>query len=148
MQVGKSTTDTVNHLNSLLRGEISAVETYRQALNKLDRTTYRSTLEDCARSHELRVQLLRDEVLRRGGQPAQGSGAWGSFAKLVEGAATKLGDKAAIAALEEGEDHGRNDYRRELDELDEPAKQFVQSQVLPEQNRTHDAMSMLKKSLS
>src|SRR5690349_21868968 len=133
MHTDKTTTETVNHLNSLLRGEISAVETYRQALSKLDRVAFRNTLEDCARSHETRVQLLRSEVLRRGGEPAEGSGAWGSFAKLVEGAATAFGDKAAVAALEEGEDHGRNDYKRELDSLDPTARQFVQSQLLPEQ---------------
>ena len=62
MQSNKSTEHTVDHLNSFLRGEISAVETYRQALSRLDSFAYRSTLEQCARSHEQRVQLLADEV--------------------------------------------------------------------------------------
>jgi demethoxyubiquinone hydroxylase (CLK1/Coq7/Cat5 family) len=140
--------DTVDHLNSFLRGELSAVETYRQALKKLDAFAHRATLEQCARSHEQRVQLLSEEVRRLGGDPAKGSGTWGSFAQLVEGGATLLGDKAAIAALEEGEDHGKADYRRDLGSLDGEARLFVESRVLPEQIRTHDAMSTLKKSLS
>lgn len=139
---------TVDHLNSFLRGELSAVETYRQALNKLDNSAYRMTLEQCARSHEQRVRLLAEEVRRRGAEPAHDSGAWGTFAKLVEAGAAVLGEKAAIAALEEGEDHGRDDYKRDLDDLDVPAREFIQSYVLPEQLRTHDAIRAIKKSMS
>jgi len=148
MQTSKTTENTVDHLNSFLRGELSAVETYRQALEKLDSFAYRSTLEQCARSHEQRVRVLAEEVRRRGGEPAQGSGAWGTFAKIVEGGAAVLGEKAAIAALEEGEDHGRDDYRRDLEDLDAAARQLIELQVLPEQYRTHEAMSTLKKTLS
>src|SRR5262245_8676029 len=107
-----STDATVTQLNSFLRGEISAVETYRQALEKLQDFPQRGTLEACEASHRTRVGILTDEVRRRGGEPAQGSGAWGAFAKAVEGTANTFGAKAAIAALEEGEDHGRDDYKR------------------------------------
>ena len=138
----------VDHLNSFLRGELSAVETYRQALQKLDGFSHRATLEQCARSHEQRVRLLTEEVRRLGGTPSTGSGPWGAFAKLVEGGAQIFGDKAAIAALEEGEDHGKADYRKDLKDLDGEARLFVESRVIPEQIRTHDAMSVLKKALS
>jgi len=139
---------TVDKLNSFLRGEISAVETYRQAIAKLGNTSEAPTLNDCMQSHAQRVRALEQEVRRRGGQPAQSSGPWGTFAKLVEGSATAIGEKAAIAALEEGEDHGRNDYKRELSGLEPDARSFVEQQLLPEQLRTHNALSALKKSLS
>jgi uncharacterized protein (TIGR02284 family) len=139
---------TIDQLNSFLRGELSAVETYRQALDSVESVPHRSTLETCARSHQERVALLRDEVQRRGGRPAEGSGAWGAFAKAIEGAARGFGEKAAIAALEEGEDHGRDDYKRDLKKLDEPARVLIETRVLPEQKRTHDAISALKKQLS
>ena len=138
---GEQTTDK---LNSFLRGEISAVETYRQALEKLTTSPHRQTLEECRRSHEYRAQLLRQEIRRRGGTAAESSGPWGAFAKLVEGGATLFGEKAAIAALEEGEDHGRDDYRRDLKDLDAPGKTFVEQNLLSEQLRTHQAMSNLK----
>jgi hypothetical protein len=138
----------IRQLNSFLRGELSAAETYRQALGKLDQFPQRATLEDCARSHEQRAQRLAEEVRRRGGEPAQSSGAWGGFTTLLQGGANLFGEKAAIAALEEGEDHGRDDYRRDLDSLEPDARQFVQTQMLPEQQRTHDTMSRLKKSMS
>ncbi len=138
---------TVDKLNSFLRGEISAVETYRQALEKLNDKPEAATLSDCMRSHESRVQLLRQEIRRRGGDPAEGSGPWGAFAKLVEGGARVLGEKAAIAALEEGEDHGRDDYQRDVKALDSEARSFVEQNIVPEQVRTHRALSQLKKQL-
>ena len=91
--------DTLDTLNSFLRGEISAVETYRQAIEKLRDKPEVSTLSECLRSHEQRVSLLRDEIRLRGGEPAQGSGPWGAFVKLLEGGAKLFGAKSAIAAL-------------------------------------------------
>jgi uncharacterized protein (TIGR02284 family) len=139
---------SVDVLNSFLRGEISAVETYRQALEKVERPQIRTQLQDCMQSHAQRVTLLSEQIRTLGGTPSTSSGVWGTFAKVVEGGAKTLGEKAAIAALEEGEDHGRNDYRRDLDKLDVATRQVVQTHVVPEQQRTHDAMSALKKTLS
>lgn len=141
-------TDTVDAFNSFLRGEISAVETYRQAIEKLSDKPEASTLQDCMHSHEQRVSLLSTEIERMGGKPAQGSGPWGAFVKLLEGGATLFGAKSAIAALEEGEDHGRDDYKRDAPKLEPDARSFIQEQILPEQLRTHHAMSTLKKRLS
>ena len=139
--------DTIDTLNSFLRGEISAAETYRQAIQKLRDKPEVSTLNDCLRSHEQRVSLLGSEIRRRGGEPAQGSGTWGAFAKLVEGGAQLFGAKGAIAALEEGEDHGRDDYKRDAPKLEPDARAFIQQQIVPEQLRTHQMMSSLKKRL-
>ena len=140
--------ESVDVLNSFLRGEISAVETYRQALEKVERPQLRTQLQDCMQSHAQRVTLLSEQIRTLGGTPSTSSGVWGAFAKAVEGGAKTFGEKAAISALEEGEDHGRNDYRRDLEKLDVASRQVVQTRVVPEQQRTHDAMSALKKTLS
>ena len=140
-------TQTVDQLNSFLRGELSAAESYRQALEKLASSSHRQVFEQCARSHEQRVALLSREVRRLGGSPAESSGAWGTFAKLVTNGAQAMGEKAAIMALEEGEDHGRNDYQRDLKDLDPEARRFVETQILTEQQRTHDALSAIKKAM-
>jgi hypothetical protein len=124
------------------------VEAYRQALAKLEDFTERAVLHECSRSHQERVRMLTEEVRRHGGEPAKDRGRWGAFAKLVERGAAFLGPKAAIAALERGEDHGREGYRRDLSELDPEAREFIQSRVLPQQHRTHGAMSALKQALS
>jgi len=139
---------SVNVLNSFLRGEISAVETYRQALDKIEAAPLRSQLQDCLQSHTRRVDALRQQIKTLGGEPSEGSGVWGTFAKAVEGGAKVLGEKVAISALEEGEDHGRKEYRQELEKLDPASRAFVQGSILPEQERTHSALSQLKRGLA
>jgi uncharacterized protein (TIGR02284 family) len=138
----------VDVLNSFLRGEISAVETYRQALEKVTEPNLQTPLQDCLKSHTTRVSVLTEQIRALGGAPSDGSGVWGTFAKAVEGGAKAFGAKSAITALEEGEDHGRSDYRKDIDKLDTSSKQVVQQRVIPEQERTHDTMSRLKHSLS
>ena len=139
---------TVDTLNEFLRGEVSAVETYRQAIEKLSGSPHRALLEEGRRSHELRVTKQQEQLRRAGGEPSQGAGAWGAFAKLVEGGAKVFGEAAAIAALEEGEDRGLKLYRGDLSGLDPAARQFVQADLLVAQEQTHRAMSNLKKTMS
>jgi len=142
------TTETVDQLNSFLRGEISAVETYRQAVDALKGTDNAAMLAQWQQSHESRVGLLRDKITQLGGTPADGSGPWGSFVALVEGGAAAIGWKTAIAALEEGEDHGLKDYRTDLAKLDTETQNFIRQRILPEQQKTHDAVSGLKKQIA
>jgi len=142
------TQKNVEQLNSFLRGEISAVETYRQASKALQASPYGSKIAEGKQSHEQRVAILTEEIRRLGGTPAESSGPWGSFVKLVEGGAAALGEKAAIAALEEGEDHGNADYKRDVAKLDPGVRAVIEQKVLPLQLRTHAEMSALKKQLS
>jgi len=139
---------SVNQLNSFLRGEISAVETYRQAIEHLKNTTHRTELASCKQSHEQRAVLLAEQIRKLGGAPAASSGPWGAFAKLVAGGAATLGEKTAIAALEEGEDHGNKDYQVDLSQLDPATRALVETRVLPLQRTTHATISALKQQLS
>jgi hypothetical protein len=138
---------TIDQLNSFLRGELSAVESYNLALQRLTNFQHRATLEDCASSHQRRALMLAREVSRRGGSPAQNSGTWGKFVRIFETGSLRIGAKHAVAALEEGEDHGRNDYDRDIEKLDVDGRSFVAQRLMPEQIRTHGAMSHLKKRL-
>ncbi|OQX69190.1 MAG: hypothetical protein B6A08_06540 [Sorangiineae bacterium NIC37A_2] len=137
----------VDQLNSFLRGELAAVETYDQALDKIEDAYVRQTLREARVSHDRRVDLLRQRILVLGGEPSEGSGVWGGFAKLVQGGASLFGIQAAVAALEEGEDHGRDDYRADLHSLSTETQTFLSTTILPEQMRTHDVMSSLKRQL-
>jgi rubrerythrin len=143
---GIDSSTAVGILNKYLRGELSAVETYRQALERLGTSAFANDLIENQRSHQKRVELLRTQVVRMGGQPATESGAWGGFAKLIEGGAKLFGEKAAIAALEEGEDHGLKLYRDrgDMEKLDADARDFVTTSLLLEQERTHRIASTIK----
>lgn len=132
-------------LNEFLRGELSAVETYQMAVKKIDdNTALHADLITNLRSHQDRVAMLRDAVVASGEKPAESSGPWGTWAKLVEGTAKLLGNKAAISALEEGEDHGLKNYREDLGALDPQWRDMVIQQLLPRQQDTHGRLSAIK----
>ncbi len=139
---------TIDQLNSFLRGELSAVESYRLALDHLQQSEFRATLVQCSRSHQERARLLTEAIVGRGGEPAQTSGAWGSLVRMLERSALAISEGAAVAMLEEGEDHGRDDYLRDIDELEPSARQLVEFAILPEQRRTHETVRAVKHSIS
>ena len=76
--------------------------------------------------------------------PPASSGVWGAFARTVEGTAAALGERAAILALEEGEDHGLAEYRAHAGELDAESKALVLQRLLPAQLETHRIVRELK----
>lgn len=138
-------TKTIKNLNELLRGELSALETYGQALSAVaSDPEAEQDLRECQESHRDRVERLRLEIVERGGRPDETSGAWGVFAKAVEGGAKTIGVKMAVAALEAGEDHGLREYDQLLPSLDGAARDIVSTAIYPEQRRTHSIMSALK----
>jgi uncharacterized protein (TIGR02284 family) len=111
------TTD-VTALNSLLRGEMSAIETYRQALEKAGTAPGAQDLHRFAKDHRDAADNLWHHIEQHGGKPSEGSGAWGSWAKAVEGTAKLFGNAAALKALKEGEEHGLKDYQDALKSKD------------------------------
>jgi uncharacterized protein (TIGR02284 family) len=136
--------EDVDCLNVFLKNELSAVETYQQCINKLDDEKIATNLADLQSSHERRVQLLRQKIAELGGTPVDSSGMWGSFAKMVEGGAGIFGDRSAIAALEEGEDRGRDNYIDKSDDLSPEVQRFVNAELLPEQRRSHDMLNRIQ----
>ena len=125
-------------LNSLLRGEISATETYQQALAKVGTEAGGAELRRIHEEHRDAANTLRQHVHSHGEQPATGSGAWGTFAKTIEGAAKLFGNTAALKALKEGEEHGINSYEKALndDSLAADCKEMIRSKLLP-QSKAH-----------
>jgi uncharacterized protein (TIGR02284 family) len=118
----QTTTTDVTALNSLLRGEMSAIETYRQAVEKLGDSGFGvEELRGLQRDHRDAADALWHHIEQHGGKPSEGSGPWGTFAKTVEGAATLLGNTAALKALKEGEEHGLKDYQDALEDKNLPA---------------------------
>jgi uncharacterized protein (TIGR02284 family) len=133
-----STTD-VNALNSLLRGEMSAIETYRQALEKAGTEPGAQDLHRCAKDHRDAADQLWHHIEQHGGKPSEGSGAWGSWAKAVEGTAKLFGNAAALKALKEGEEHGLKDYQSALENKDMAPECLALLRGLVEKQNAHIA---------
>ncbi len=117
-----SVQNQVEPLNRLLRGELSAVETYEQALGKVGNKTYAQELERIRAEHLDAVESLRQEIRSFGGIADESSGVWGLWAQTVEGTATLFGEAAALKALKEGEEHGLKEYRTVLEDNELRAK--------------------------
>lgn len=130
--------DFADKLNELIRGERSAVETYRQAFEKVGTDPRASKLKTFVADHEQAIRLLTDKVAACGRQPSTDSGAWGTWAETVMGAAKLFGDRAAISALKQGEEHGLKQYQDVLnsDVLDASCRSIIQNQLVPQQ-RAH-----------
>ncbi|RYD24317.1 MAG: DUF2383 domain-containing protein [Verrucomicrobiaceae bacterium] len=123
----------IKALNTLLRGEISAVETYTQAIEKFTGSQEAGTLQSLKAEHQESAAILRQHVTQAGGTPDSGSGAWGTFAQAVEGTAKLLGESAALKALVEGEQHGIKEYESALENEDVSleAKDSIRDSLLP-----------------
>ena len=72
-------------LNSLVRGELSAVETYEQALHKLEGTKGGPELRRIREEHRHAADVLQEQVRRRGGQADHSSGAGGCSPRPSKG---------------------------------------------------------------
>jgi len=113
---------TVENLNSLLRGELAATETYQQAMDKVGNDPGAADLSSIHAEHREAANEFRKHVHQFGGKPDQGSGAWGTFAKSVTGTAKVFGETAALKALKEGEEQGISSYEKVLAEGTMPAE--------------------------
>jgi uncharacterized protein (TIGR02284 family) len=145
--MGMQSDKTIEQLNELLRGEISAAETYKMAMDKIeknDRFQPRiDMLHEMQRDHGAAAQRLREQIRALGGEADNDSGAWGAWAKLTQGTSNLFGDKAALKSLKEGEEHGMKDYERTLkDGLDPGAEQLV-SQLLSQQRQHVETLDRL-----
>ena len=142
----KATTRSVSlaKLDECMRSELSAVETYELALASVNHVGLHHTLQEILFSHFRRGEMLADKFRRLGAEPPTSSGIWGTFAKVVQKGADLLGERAAIAALEEGEDRGLALYTEGLDTCNQKTRTFIQTKLLPEQQRTHELCRTLK----
>jgi uncharacterized protein (TIGR02284 family) len=143
------TGEAVRQLNSFLRGEISAEETYRMAIEKLgdqqkaDAAANVGLLREIQQEHHRAVQTLRDRIQELGGEASDSSGAWGAWATSVQGTMNLFGDNSALKSLKEGEEHGLKDYQAGVDDIDPTSAQLVQNQLIPAQQRHINLLDQL-----
>ncbi len=132
MATATVTDHDIDALNQLLRGEISAVETYDQAIEKLAGKPAASEVRRMRDHHAQAVATLNNEVANRGGEPTTTSGSWGTFAGVVTGAAKLLGPETVLTTLKKGEEHGVKEYEEAIakDGVSESCKTMVRTKFL------------------
>lgn len=134
--------------NSLLRGELSAIEVYSQVIHKYPDEPETARLRHIRDEHIWAVGRLRGNIQEMGGEPDTDSGAWGNVAKSVQGAANLFGENSAICSLEKGEKHGRNEYEDALEDEGVMAdcKLMIRTELLPKIDQHIHTLEQLGKS--
>jgi hypothetical protein len=127
----------LDSLDSLLRGEIAAAETYQQALEVVDDGDGASLLRMIQRDHGDAIRYLYDRISSEGKHPSVQSGIWGFFARAVEGTAATLGMAPALTALRQGEEQGLSDYESALRRggLPTDCRRHFAGILIPQQHR-------------
>ncbi|MDI1291971.1 MAG: DUF2383 domain-containing protein [Methylobacter sp.] len=128
----------IETLNEFLKDELSATETYGQALDKLREDAKLGKSEDLLpiyEDHKDAVSSLQALITRLGGTPCEDSGAWGAWAKIVQGGANLLGKEVALKSLQSGEKSGAEAYEEALQdtELDSEIHSLIETKLLPAQ---------------
>ena len=126
------TTD-LEALNVLLRGELSAAETYASAIEKFADQPLVLELKRIHNEHLESAGLLRDRIRAHEGEPAVSSGVWGGFAAAITNTAKIFGVKALLVVLRQGEEHGISEYQKILNKalLSPECVSLIEGQLVP-----------------
>jgi hypothetical protein len=134
---------TVDWLNALLCDELAAVETYTEALAERRSPLFSVELWKCKRSHEVRVRALQEKIASLGGRPTTAWGLKETVERMVDLGEAEFDDELVISALAAGENQLLQDYHVRIPRLDREVRSFVERNLLPAEEYTHDALSAL-----
>jgi hypothetical protein len=123
----------IDSLNSLLRCQLAAVDTYDQAMHKFDDSHLLADLQTIRQEHAEAEVTLREKILERGGKPVEASGPWGACAAAIIGEANMIGPATALAALCQGEEHTINEFEDTLkhENVNLDCKTLIRTNLLP-----------------
>ena len=94
-------------------------------------------LRGLRQGHGDAIKYFHDELHKRGVEPQASSGAWGTFAKAVEGSALLVSDKLALKALRAGEERGLAEYLSAVRSanLASEHRTHIETELVPAQHR-------------
>lgn len=128
-----ATDQTIDTCNALLHDEITAIETYTQAIEKFDSDATDAVLESIRTDHRVNAFELHKLVSDSGAEPSDSSGAWSGFAQALENADTLFGESPALKIMQSGEANSISQYENALASADvsEAAKMLIKRVLLP-----------------
>jgi len=144
---------SIDTIDSLLKDELAATETYLQVLKKLREQVSLGETESLLpiyEEHKTAVASLQTQIRELGGTPAEESGAWGAWAKLFQSGANAFGKQATLRMLQEGEKSGLGDYEKALldQDLGSEIRILIEQTLLPAQHAHIQALDQLMGSLA
>jgi hypothetical protein len=134
---------TVDWLNALLCDELAAVETYLEALTERRVPLFGAELWKCKRSHEARVNILREAIVALGGTPTASCGLNDILEQMAEVSGAEVDEEMIVRILAAGEVQILRDYHLRIPKLDRETRLFVERELLPAEEYTHEALGAL-----
>ncbi|MEO5912723.1 MAG: DUF2383 domain-containing protein [Luteolibacter sp.] len=125
--------------NGLLRGELSAVESYGRVIEMIDSSSAKEGLQRISNEHSQSARWLSALVRAMNGIPEKNSAVWGQ----VPGG--QIRTEVAVQILRSGEVSVRNGYQRALldDEVLTDCKLMIREDILPKVIRHIDFLERL-----
>jgi hypothetical protein len=128
----------VKLIEQLLKDELSAMETYQQALEKYQVSGGQfiaNSLLPIYGDHKSAASSLEGQIVKAGGTPFKSTGVWGSWAKILLEGASLIGKQSAVKVLLEGEKSGESGYQSALNnsELSSELRTLIETKLLPAQ---------------
>lgn len=125
---------TLKTLDTLLRGELSAVETYATAVRCFPELGAHPLLEGIRAAHSRSAGVLRSLIEGGGRTPSRNAVPWSGLVELQENPPkAPLVKSPVIAVFKEGEKRGVRHYEEALDSgnLSESLKAVIRDDLLP-----------------
>ncbi len=136
----------IDVLNSLLMEEVTAAEAYKQVVQSLPHLDIKAELEELHLAHSKRAQKLKKRLRELSNTPAQMLSQRAPLDTVFSGAADDLLMRV-LMFFEKLENSVLVRYESSLTELDNLSLSMVQSDLLPEQDVTHNVVYTLKSAM-
>jgi demethoxyubiquinone hydroxylase (CLK1/Coq7/Cat5 family) len=124
-------------LDNLIRGELAALQSYDAVLKDTKDKIQMNRLQEIRNDHVDAITILSKYTIDKPTILAETetAGAWGDFAKAWTKGAKLMGNKTALKALTQGEEHGINKYTEALEDktLKAELKTAIRLKMIPAQ---------------
>lgn len=130
----------IDTLNELLKGELMAMEIYKETEDMQGDEQVMVMLQKFAKDHEEHAKLLAERIRELGGTPITNTGMAGVMAGMSSKFNAMRGPSHLLKQVYDGEDKGVHAYEDRIDELD-PQSQELVSAIMSED---HDHLKLFK----
>lgn len=136
----------ISVLNSLLMEEMTAAEAYRQVVHRQPNLDIKAELEELHIAHSKRAQKLKKRLRELAGKPVERLSRRPPLDFIFNGAADDISSRI-LMFFENIENGVLALYESSLSDLDNLSLSLVQTDLLPEQDVTHNVVYTLKSAM-
>ena len=137
----------ISVLNSLLMEEVAAADAYKRVVQRLPNLDIKAELEELHIAHSKRAQKLKKRLRELSSAPTDQMPRRPKMDLVLSGAADELSMRV-LMFFENLESSALSLYESSLSELDSLSLSMVQSDLIPDQDVTHNVVYTLKSGMA